>query len=955
MRRLGFTFMAFFLLGKSATVIGQGQVVAISGTVRDAKTNEPVPYANIYIRSTSIGTATNAEGDFIFKVPVASGADSLMISSVGYTSRTIPIIADTHLTILLEPAIVMLNEVTVTARSGLSFLKEVLAKIPANYDTSEVQFTAFYREHYWLGDFELAFNEAVLDIHRVFNYDKKRNDQIRIIKGRKKKINFGKDPQFLYWISNVSNTARSSLLEDIVKYNKVKQTPFYPTNYKYYEYACSRTIQEHDRNIIVMDIYPKRKARKGYVKMTMYIDEASLAIVKIDLEPTPEGIQYINKHEKGFGYAIMSKVVHATFDFSAMKVSLSYKEYNGKWYLSTVQRHWEALVNSKKRNMADRVWRVDMNFIVTDIDTDNVRTFSEDEVAGRGSSIGNMIGNDYDETFWENYNVLKPVLPDSLKSTPAEKKTEHITPQSKVSNRRNGFTRADTLQGTLSPIRSCYDVGFYHLDVGIDVDKRSVRGSTLIRFKAVKPFRKMQVDLYANMKIDSILFRNQHLNYSREFNAVFITLPQEIPEGSIADITIYYEGLPKTPDWSIPMNGGILWDKDSLGNPWIQVVCQGSGASLWWPNKDHLSDEPDSMKIWITVPEDLDEISNGRLKHKTPVGNDRMRYEWSVSYPINNYDVTFNLGKYTHIRDVYVDKDTLTIDYYVLSYDADKAMELFKQVPPMLSCFQKYFGEYPFKRDGFALVESLHAMEHQSGVCIGKIPRQQAGSYNPLMWHESAHEWWGNAISCSDMADLWIHEGFATYAESLMIECEQGTDAALSYINSHRGSVKNNESILGIRGVNHIFYDIGDMYEKAMLMLNTLRWVINDNAKWFGLLRSIQQHFRYQTLTTDDLVTFINVTLKNDYTYFFDQYLRHTNLPELELEFTEKGNDLIVRYRWKADVANFRMPIAVTTSVNKFELIYPTTEWKTATLRGMSAADFEVDEQRFFVEVTEKP
>jgi aminopeptidase N len=468
----------------------------------------------------------------------------------------------------------------------------------------------------------------------------------------------------------------------------------------------------------------------------------------------------------------------------------------------------------------------------------------------------------------------------------------------------------------------------------------------------VEPFHRMQVDLYANMKLHRVMYGNKSLPFTREYDAVFVQFPHDLVPGEEEQITMYYDGIPQTPDWSIPMNGGALWDKDSLGNAWAQMVCQGSGASLWWPNKDHLSDEPDSMKIWITAPPGYTEISNGRLQRKTTMPDGNIRHEWYVSYPINNYNVTYSIGKYAHFTDQYISNDTLTIDYYVMPYNEQRSKNIFAQVKPMLTCFEKNFGKYPFKRDGFALLESLYPMEHQSGVCIGKITQQNSVETNPLPWHEVAHEWWGNSISCTDLADMWIHEAFATYAEALMFEWLFGKEAAYEWVRNEQPGMTGAEPVIGVYDVNHIFYDINDMYTKGSLMLHTFRNVINNDVQWVNLLRAIQDNFRYKTLTTDDLVKFINTYMKKDYTYLFDQYLRYVSLPELQLELTEQPTGLVVKYRWQADAANFRMPVKVTVGRDRFDYIYPTPSWKTITLKGMTAAGFEADEDNFLMDVT---
>jgi aminopeptidase N len=512
------------------------------------------------------------------------------------------------------------------------------------------------------------------------------------------------------------------------------------------------------------------------------------------------------------------------------------------------------------------------------------------------------------------------------------------------------FTTADSLQGKVTRLRSCFDVTFYHLDISIDVDKHLIQGSNLIRFKTVEAFQKMQIDLYANMVIDSIVYERQKLKYLREENAVFIEFGEELNVEHESEILFYYHGVPKEPNYNIPMDGGVLWGQDSLGNTWAQVVCQGSGASLWWPNKDHLSDEPDSMNISITIPSAYDEISNGRLLRKIYLAGNKTRFEWHVSYPINNYNVTFNIGMYVHFSDVFVGDDSVILDYYVMPYNLARAQTMFhNQVPNMLKTFEKYFSAYPFTRDGFKLVESLYPMEHQSDVCIGKIDQYTNADANPLMWHESAHEWWGNSISCTDMADLWIHEAFVTYAEVLMAEDWLGKEDAAYALADQSDAVKAETPVTGYYDVNDIHYDINDMYSKGSLMIHTFRNVLNDDAVFVNLLRSVQQHFRYRTLTAKELVEYINRYTKKDYGYLFDQYLHYTDIPRLEIRMTEQKTDLEVKYRWLANVENFRMPVKVTLGKNKSGFIYPVPEWKKLLLKNMSSADFQVNEDDFFI------
>ena len=525
------------------------------------------------------------------------------------------------------------------------------------------------------------------------------------------------------------------------------------------------------------------------------------------------------------------------------------------------------------------------------------------------------------------------------------------SPGEHVSSRKNGFTRADSLRGMLTPIRTCYDVLFYDLNATVDPDTKSVHGNTVIRFRTVAPSDSIQVDLYANMKIEKILFHDRELSYSRECNAVYIRFPAPLTTGNTEEINIFYSGQPQIPDLSI-LAGGFIWGSNREGKIWIESVCQGAGASLWWPCKDHLSDKPDSMKISITVPRGLTDISNGRLQQKTDLPGNLTRFDWYVSYPINNYNVVVNIGDYAHFSDSYIrQRDTMTLDYYCMPYNMEKAKKIFEHVKPMLALYEKDFGEYPFRRDGFTLMESLYPMEHQGAISIGSIDAPfNSDKWDPAdllraTWHESAHEWWGNSVTCKDMADFWIHEAFATYAEALAYEYFSGKKAMLKYLKAQHP--ENKEPIIGVYDVNN-FHE-GDMYPKGCLMLNTLRNVIDNDSLWFSILRGIQEHFRYQPVTTEDIVEYVNLATQKDYTPFFDQYLRHPAIPELALAIKRVGASLVVQYKWNADVRSFNMPVKATTAKNTFTFIHPTADWQTLSLQNMRPADFKVDTDDFYI------
>ena len=523
-----------------------------------------------------------------------------------------------------------------------------------------------------------------------------------------------------------------------------------------------------------------------------------------------------------------------------------------------------------------------------------------------------------------------------------------------TSSRENGFTRADSLRGMLTPLRTCYDVLFYNLDVKVDPDSRTIEGNTKIRFKALDDFNKMQVDLYANMKIEHIRLKNTELSYKREFNAVFIQFPERIPKGTVDELEITYSGQPQVADFST-LTGGFIWYHDKNGKPWIESVCQGAGASLWWPCKDHLSDKPDSMQISITVPRGLSEISNGKLKTKTDLPGNLTRYDWYVSYPITNYNVVVNIGDYVHHADQLVSgADTLGLNYYSLSYNQAKAAAVFQQVKPMLNLYKKNFGKYPFEKDGFTVMESLYPMEHQGAISMGPVNnpvnsnKVDVKELTRTMWHEAAHEWWGNSITCSDMADLWIHEAFATYTETLNYEAFSGKKEAMKHLTGE--PPQNKEPIIGVYDVNN--FHLGDMYSKGALMLHTLRSVIASDSLFFNLLKALQMHFRYHSVNTEMIVNYVNEYTKRDFTSFFDQYLRYPGIPELELKFTSEGNnDWLLQYRWNAAAKGFNIPVSVTRTGNDWSFIYPNADWQEMHLKDVKPVDFKVDTQNFYITV----
>ncbi|QEC51555.1 peptidase M1-like protein [Anseongella ginsenosidimutans] len=517
------------------------------------------------------------------------------------------------------------------------------------------------------------------------------------------------------------------------------------------------------------------------------------------------------------------------------------------------------------------------------------------------------------------------------------------------------FTRADTLRGSLRPERTAYDVLYYHLNIRVEPETRHIEGYNDILFEATADFNRIQVDLFDNMNVDSILWNHKKLDWKREFNAVFIDFPEQVEKGANGTIRFYYSGSPivaKRPPW----DGGFVWTKSENGKPWIAVACQGTGASLWWPNKDHQTEEPDSMLISVAVPDGLMNISNGRSRGTKDLGNGYTRWDWFVGNPINNYDVSVNIADYAHFSEKYKGH---TLNYYVLPENLEKAKKQFQEVPLMLACFEKHFGPYPFWEDGYKLIETPYlGMEHQSAVAYGNeykmgyLGRDLSGTGVGLKWdfiiiHESAHEWFGNSITSADIADMWIHEGFTCYSESVYQECRWGYDEAMEYINGLKRNVMNDQPVIGPYGVNR--EGSGDMYYKAALMLNTIRHIIDDDEKWWDMLREYCEVFRHQIVTANDVTGFFCEASGRDLRPVFRQYLNHTELPELELVM-EEGS---FRYRWKAEAEGFNMPVDVFIG-GKERRLHPTAKWQSESLPEGSEKDFHVAEKQFFVKVSKK-
>ena len=517
-------------------------------------------------------------------------------------------------------------------------------------------------------------------------------------------------------------------------------------------------------------------------------------------------------------------------------------------------------------------------------------------------------------------------------------------------------THADLLRGNYGELRANNDLLSYDLDVRVDPAKKFISGKNTIKFRMLRDGARIQLDLSETLKVEKILLGKTELKYERDSGAVFIDFPKPLKTGKTYSVAFLYSGYPK----EIGRFGGLTFKKDPAGRDWITTSCEDDGASIWWPNKDQWRDEVESMRLHVAVPNGLMDVSNGKFAGKKDLGDGYTQWNWDVHYPINNYDVALNIGDYTHFSDKF---GKLSLDYYVLPENLEKAKTQFTQVKPMMAAYNHYFGEYPFIKDGYKLVEVPYlGMEHQSAVAYGNkyengyLGRDWAGvgiskKFDFIIIHESGHEWFGNAVTAADMSDMWIHEGWTTYMEGLYVEYLYGKPDAIKYLNGLKSHLKGDRAIVvsdaegkTIHGTNQ--QPTADQYFKGALMLNTLRSVINDDAKWFELIRGFYQEYKYKNILTEDVVSYFNQHSGMDLTPIFNQYLRHVAIPTLELKF-EPGS---VNYRWKADVKGFSMPVKVGAPTS-WETIKPTEGWQTMKT-SLTKEDFKVATDLYFVNVT---
>ncbi len=517
------------------------------------------------------------------------------------------------------------------------------------------------------------------------------------------------------------------------------------------------------------------------------------------------------------------------------------------------------------------------------------------------------------------------------------------------------IAHADSLRGSITPQRAWWDVAFYDLSVRINPVDSTIRGVNHITYRVLQSGNEMQIDLQTPLMVDSFIQAGKRLTYRRDGNAFFVHLVSAANVGGMDKLSVFYGGHPQVAKRA-PWDGGIVWARDSLGRTVIATACQGTGASIWWPTKDTQMDEPDSQRVVITVPDPIMNVSNGRLRSTVKNADQTTSYEWFVSEPINNYDIAVNAANYAKLTDSYDGENgKLSLTYWPLDYHREAAMKQFAQVKPMLACFEKWFGPYPWYKDGYQLVETPHlGMEHQSGIAYGNhflngyLGRDLSGTGEGLDWdfiivHESAHEWFGNSLTTADLADMWVHEGFAAYSEALYVECLRGKEAGAKYVVGTRRGIQNNVPITPDYGKNH--EGSGDMYPKGANLLHTIRQVVNNDEKWRGILRGIQSTWRHQIVTAKQLEDYISAQAGVDLTLVFQQYLTTTRIPVFEYRI--EGSNLA--YRWNDVVPGFDLPIRAMLGDSVYVELKPREAWQTTRLARANAEAITVDPNYYVI------
>ncbi|WKN46123.1 carboxypeptidase-like regulatory domain-containing protein [Tunicatimonas pelagia] len=884
--------------------------ITISGKITNANSAQPLPFCSVFIKGKSVGTITNVEGAFKLNIPESLREDTLAVTYVGFKNFYQPVSdLPEAITIELEEAIVNLEEVAVETKriSADEIFERVLEKVhqEVGYPTSDFKLSGFYREIHSSESQQTGVLECAINIFD----DRLTRDfkEIDITNFRKIYNRQQNTDQFIK-----AKEGHNHLL--LLLNGGINLIPI-GSQYKRSIWKLSLEIEKvtyfNDRLVYVL-------SNKSYGReLRLLVDTENYSVYKNELimqvdETDHENYAWRTVNPQGEKCGAM--LDHQGYE---------YREMNGKLFPYYFFRRFDYRCYDLKTDTISAKSAFSTELLINQVEESVVAT-SVDKLRRKKGLINR--NEPYDSAFWQYFNDIqevdfeKKLIDEKLEyvattnSTLPTKQVKEYDRTLRIGNHTTReFTRADTLYGTLTPELACYDVNYYDLTLDIDPGEEWVKGSSATHFTVVEATNRIRIDLLEYLKINSIQFGGTGLAFERDLDAVYISLPDTLKTGTDAKILVSYEGHPLDADFDI-WASGFLWQEDSEGQPFAQSLCQGYGAKAWWPVKNHLSDEPDSASVHVTVPEELVAVSNGNLA-ETETSDGKSTYHWKVQHPINNYNLAVHIGNYENVRSEYVNqsRDTLTLDYYFLPQDQELAEKKLPMVPKMLAVYEKYFGPYPFGNDGFKIVQSPYPMEHQSCVAVGQYFDEQ------LILHETAHEWWGNSVSITDNADVWIHEAFATYAESLYIEEVLGYKLGQEHLNARKSEILNDHPIVGAEGVNHFHYRIEDKYFKGALMLNTLRHAVNDDPLWFSVLKDIQTNFRHSFIDTKTLLNYFNTKLGTDYSSFFNQYLRTTKIPVLEVKKSAEGFE----NRWSDTSSEFTMPIKINEAV-----ISPSNQWQ---------------------------
>lgn len=499
-------------------------------------------------------------------------------------------------------------------------------------------------------------------------------------------------------------------------------------------------------------------------------------------------------------------------------------------------------------------------------------------------------------------------------------------------------------RGTITPQRAWWNLTHYHLDIAVDPKTKSIAGINTMKYEVLSEKKRLQIELQAPMQLTKVEQNGKKLAVEQLGYSYFITIEAEQKIGEEYQLEMHFSGIPHEAIRA-PWDGGITWSKDDKGNDFIASSCQGLGASIWWPNKDHAYDEPDNGAIVsVEVPEHLMDVSNGRL---IKVDHNKVKktktFHWQVVNPINNYGININIGDYVHFGEKYQgESGELDMDYYVLRQNLEKAKIQFKDAKRTIEAFEYWFGPYPFYQDSFKLVEAPYlGMEHQSSVTYGNgyqngylgRDRSQTGPgmlFDFIIVHETGHEWFANNITHNDIADMWIHESFTNYSESLFLEYHYDQEKAYQYVRGTRLNIQNKSPIIGQYGLHQ--EGSSDMYDKGGNMLHTIRQIIDNDKIWREILRGLNKQFYHGIAETAQVENYISEKSGKNLTKVFDQYLRDIRIPTLE--YFVKNNQM--QYRWSNTIDGFDMPIKVTIN-KKVRWLSPSNSWQKLTLDGKSS------------------